>query len=341
MSDTAVTIYLGENEIQVVEAKQEGKQIEILGLGFDDSGLPIYDVSGEKAVQDETKIIEKVYDSLKTKIKNVNVVIPDAYSFSQIVEMPKLKEKELLSAIKYQADQFIPMPLEETALDLEIIQEDPVTKKILVLIVACPQALVAKVESLVEMSGLVPDSIENELSACSRLIASFYKPGNQEGGTVFINLGFSFSSFYFYHHRLKLVVDTHTFKVGQSLFLKEVQANTNFDFKKSVDALRTVGLSKDASYNFEQIILPATNEFMKELEKYLLSLKEKYKVTVNQLFLFNKAIDLKYLDQRLGAHFSLPAGYYNLLPELKNSPLVAAYAAVMPRFITPIGASLR
>ncbi len=33
---------------------------------------------------------------------------------------------------KYQADQFIPLPLEETAIDLDIIYEDKANKKIVI-----------------------------------------------------------------------------------------------------------------------------------------------------------------------------------------------------------------
>src|SRR3989339_1843428 len=141
----------------------------------------------EKNLDIQAQRIKKLVDSLKITKKNVNVVVPGSLTYSQILVMPQLNEKELVSAIKYQADQFIPMPIEETNIDLEIIDEYKAEGKLLILIVAAPKKLIEKIQTTVELSGLVPESIENELSASSRLISQFNKKfflPDQEGVMV-------------------------------------------------------------------------------------------------------------------------------------------------------------
>ena len=87
--------------------------------------------------------------------------------------MPKLKEKELIAAIRYQADEFIPMAIDETNLDLEVLKEDDKTNKMLIFIVASPKKLVEKIQKTVEMADFVPTTLENELSAVARLTSLF------------------------------------------------------------------------------------------------------------------------------------------------------------------------
>src|SRR3989338_1652765 len=128
MADELISLDLAENVLRIAKAKNEGGKIRV----------------------------EK---------KRLNIVIPDGFTYSQIIKMPRLKEKELLSAIRYQADQFIPMPIDETSLDLEILYEDKVSNNSLVLIIAAPQKLIDRVQNLSEQEGLYPEAIENELSA--------------------------------------------------------------------------------------------------------------------------------------------------------------------------------
>ena len=122
-------------------------------------------------IEDEVTQIRKLIGSLKIS-KNVSLIIPDALTYSQILTMPFLNEKELISAIKYQADQFIPMPIEET-IDIEVIEEitgENKKEKSLLLIVAAPKKVIEKVQTTAELAGLNPESVENELRNQSAFI---------------------------------------------------------------------------------------------------------------------------------------------------------------------------
>lgn len=124
MDEKSFCIEIGENLIRVVDVKLDNQQIEISSLGYQIDTPRFFSGESDRIIDDEVKTIEKLVSRLNIKKKNVNIVVPDAYTYSQVLSMPALKEKELLAAIKYQADQFIPLPLEETAIDLDIIYED-------------------------------------------------------------------------------------------------------------------------------------------------------------------------------------------------------------------------
>lgn len=342
MTDLQTTVNVTENGLQIGQAGLSGNTLEVKSLAFDQNDLSFYEVSTDNALANEAKKLETLFGTTHLSKRNVNVIIPDSYSFSQIVQMPKLKEKELLSAIKYQADQFIPMPLEETSLDLEVLYEDKTEKTLLVLIVAAAQKTISRVEQMVQTAGLIPDSIESELSATSRLISYFYKPKTQNNGSLFLSFGHSSTTLYYFHHGYNLVVDSHTFKLGKNLFMREVQANTNLDAAKVNEILMTVGFSQQGSVNFDDLLKPALLEFTNEVNKFASSMKQKYKISsFDGLYLFGRAVDVHLFDQKLQKMLSIPTGVFDISPFVKQTPEFETIKPRLPSFITTLGGCLR
>lgn len=342
MADNNITVDLGENSVRVADAHGVNDQIEVLSLGYQSDSLPFYINETEKIVYDEAKMIENLIATLKIKKKSANVVIPDGYTFSQIIEMPKLKEKELLSAIKYQADQFIPMPLADTALDLEILSEDVQNKKLLVLIVAAPQKLITRVTKVIELSGLIPDTIENELSSLGRLLSTMPQIIQDGSKVLFLNFGYSTSSLYFFDTEKKLILDVHTFKLGYVLFLKEAQITTNFDIAKTKEILKSIGISKDASLDIEKIVHPVTDELMREVEKFTYLLKEKYQIEkIDHMFIFNEAHNINMISQKMEERFGIPTSLFDFAGNMKSNQIVNTFSQEISSFVSAISGCLR
>lgn len=343
MADNPLGVNIGENSIRVADATLTNNQIVLNSLGSAHDTPLFFEIDTEKTVTDEVALLEKLVNVTKLKKKSANIVIPDSSSYSQILTMPVLKEKELLSAIKYQADQFIPMPLDQAALDVEVLFEDQKNKKLIVLIVASATSLIAKIEKLAELSGLVPESIENELSATARLLSMVYKPkAPPTSATLFVNFGFSSTSFYLFHNGLNLVLDNHTFKIGLNLFSREIEVNTKLDTAKSREALKTIGLGRDGSVNFEDILKPATVELAAEAEKYIIAAKEKFSLSgISQIYLLNLSSSLRHLDQKLSQYLTLPVTIMDLSQYFLKNPTYSANAPEMLSYVSAISACLR
>lgn len=341
MSD-GISINLGEQLIRLVKAKNEGGKLNIHFLLQELDAPQFFDFDTQKITDDESKALKKLIDISKISKKSVNIVVPDGQTYSQILWMPKLKEKELLSAIRYQADQFIPMPIEETSLDLEILAESKEENNLLVLIVAAPQKLVQKVERLVEAVGLYPDSVENELSATGKLLTNFYVPPTADGGTVFINFGYSTTSFYYYDHKLRLLADSHTYEVGLSFFLREAQADANVDPLKAKNLLKNIGFSANASVDLNQILKPSTDVMCTELVKFIASVTKKFKIpSVSHIYLFNLATEILQLDAKVQSTVSIPSSIFDATQMIKRTPVLEPHIKDLSSFIAPMGGCLQ
>ncbi|OGK30580.1 hypothetical protein A3B50_01325 [Candidatus Roizmanbacteria bacterium RIFCSPLOWO2_01_FULL_40_42] len=344
MANDFFCIDLGESFIRISDIKKAGNLFEAKSLGMIDVDPVFFRAEAEGVTEKQAAVLSKAIAQLKITKKNVNIVIPDSYSYNQFIETPKLNEKELLSAIKYQADQFIPMPLEEINLDIEILKDDEKNKKILTLIAAAPKKIVSKVESLAEYAGLAPQTIETEISAIGRLIGDVFKPQAKTEtpqGFLFINLNFSSTSVYFFDKSLGILVFSYNFSIGYNLFLKEIQINLNVDQKKAIELLKTLGMSKNASYNLQAILTPVVKDFLGEIQKAITLLKQKYNTQVTNIYTFNETSRFHALEEIIGKYFAIPTSNFNLYSMFAKNSTVDALKNDLGFFVPSIGANLR
>lgn len=71
--------------------------------------------------------------------RDVVVGIPSNKTFATVVDVPKVTKEELRATIKYQAEQFIPMPIDEVKLDYALLGQslhDPAKAEVLITSVA-------------------------------------------------------------------------------------------------------------------------------------------------------------------------------------------------------------
>ncbi len=343
MADSLFCLDMGESLIKVVDVKKSNNTIDVGAIGYIETDATFYASDNEKSTKDQVSAVAKLIGSLKITKKNVNVVIPDALTYSQILLMPQLNEKELISAIRYQADQFIPMPIDETNIDIEVLQEFEKEKKILILMVAAPKKLVSKVQGVIENAGLLPDSIENELSASSRFISEFGRSlGASAGeGMVIVNIGWLSTSLYYFDPALSLLVQNHNFKIGYNLFLKEIQINTNSDPQKSMEILKTFDKGHPSSIAVDTIIAPILNEFSLELKRFITLITEKNHAQVKYLFLINEAFRFPSLPLFLQQSLTIPTKQLNPYGICTKNNLVEAHKNELSLFISGIGGNFR
>jgi len=332
---------IDEKFTKVVDAKKVGEIIEISALGKTETPELFYTSTLEKNIENQVVQIKKLLETSHIIKKNVNLIIPDSMTYSQIISMPLLNEKELITAIKYQADQFIPMPIEETNIDIQVIEENQKEKKVLLLIVAAPKKIIERIQVTAEMAGLNPESIENELSANARLINEFnknilnYYKINSSQGIVIANFDTSSTALSYYSLPELIVRETHHLSIGYQLYLKETQINTDTDLIKAQEMLRTFNKKNLSSFPLEKIVLPLIKEFSNELKIFINKYHPSTILFTNKIFLFPSLVDS--LQEELGISISI----FDPNTLFKKSSLIDIYKNEMSVFISALGGNLR
>jgi type IV pilus assembly protein PilM len=159
---------IGTSSIKV--ARVNGNKVSVgicanpLGKSFDKVSL------SEKEVL--IKAIKDLLSKSKMSTNKVVVGVPEALVFSKVMFFPIISSAELASAIRWQAEQEIPLPIDEVDLSWTVIDK-PKRKtgmeKMSVLVVAMPKKASALLIDLLSSLGLEPVRAENETLALSRL----------------------------------------------------------------------------------------------------------------------------------------------------------------------------
>lgn len=119
--------------------------------------------------------IRQMTQDAKIPVRNVHLALSDNHVFSKVVDMPMLSDKELASAIYWEAEQHIPVPLSTINLDWKILRKgigDPKAPIMQVLLIGAPVNLLKKYEKVFELSGINIESLEIEILSVIRCLVS-------------------------------------------------------------------------------------------------------------------------------------------------------------------------
>ncbi len=342
MSDSAFSIDIGEKYTRVADATLKNKKIELSSLGEELSIVHYFSDETEKTMELQAEVLNKASRDLKITKKNAHVVIPDSFCYAQVMEFSRLNQKELLSAVRYQADQFIPLPIEEVIFDLEVVKENSVTKKNTILVVASPKKLVERVEKTIELAGFIPESLESELSAITRTFSDLTTYAEaQPSSYLIVNFSFSTTSIYLITMPGGVLSELRIVKTGFDLFIKELKFNLELQDSKAMELLESVGFEKNGTYDLASFAGPLLREMVSEISKFIVIAKDKYALPVKKVFVCNLDWRLHAFDKKLSELLMLPVESLLMRDILVNNPISQSYSTKMSSFIPSISANIR
>lgn len=165
---------ISDLSLKIIKLKKKDKFFDLVCFGKEEIKPGIIE-QGE--IKDERALAEIIKNALikihgeKIKTKYVIASLPEEKSFLQIIQMPIMPIEDLKSAIIYEAENYIPLPIKEAYLDFQIIK--PIDKNIAhfdILIAALPKNIVNSYVSCFKMAGLKPLALEIEALAISRAL---------------------------------------------------------------------------------------------------------------------------------------------------------------------------
>ncbi|MBX4201077.1 type IV pilus assembly protein PilM [Candidatus Parcubacteria bacterium] len=205
----------------------------------------------------------------KLTTKYVIASLPEEKSFLQVIQMPKMTEEELRSAIFFEAENYIPLSVNEVYLDFQVIE--PIKDHldhVDVLIVAMPKKIVNSYVNCFKKAGLIPlvceieseaitrALIEKEMSAAPVALIDFGKDS-----TDFIT--FAGRSIQF-THSIPISSQQLTEAISEALSINMARAEK---LKLSYDAMdaKRDSLSK----RMAQVVEPILDDMALQIKKYL------------------------------------------------------------------------
>lgn len=229
-----VGIDIGTKTIKIVELEKDGTSFSLSASGIVGySGNSVEKMIDDKEMSSLAQIIKKLHAETGASSRDVNLSIPEQGAFTRTVTFPLLTDAEISSAVKWEIEQYIPIPAAEAISQHIILERNEKVSPpyVLVLLVAAPRILVEKYTRLVQMAGLNPISVETELIALTRALAPNDKTSLLvDLGANSTDIAIARNSLLCFSRSIPLAGEAFTRAVSQGLGINATQAE---EYKKT------------------------------------------------------------------------------------------------------------
>lgn len=203
--------------------------------------------------------------------KEVVIALPESNIFTRVVyDLPYLTDEELAQAIRYAAEEFVPMPITDVNLNYQIIyrsNEKGPKNRTVVFVVASPKQLIDKYLKVMSMAEIKPLVVETQLIASARSLVSFnpYSPT-----TLIIQIGAAATDFAVVSEGLILL--TRSISTGGVALTRAIAQSLNFELIQAEEYKKVYGLLEDQlEGKIFQILKPIINVVLYEAKRVIQS----------------------------------------------------------------------
>jgi type IV pilus assembly protein PilM len=228
---------IGDTGIRLVQLRKSNGKPVMVTMG--DAAVPGHLLSSD-APADVDKlagIVRQLFKDLKVTTKNVVLGLPATKVYASVITTPKLTEAELSKAIKYQADQYVPIAIDQVKLDWTVLGQGKTPEELEVLLVACPNTVADKYLALAEKAGLEVLALETNATALYRAVV----PAGSPAVVVLDMANTDTDLAIIYNDTPRLL---RSVAVGGNSFLKSVSQGLGLDEVQADQFIRKFGMTQ-------------------------------------------------------------------------------------------------
>ncbi|XOB42107.1 MAG: type IV pilus assembly protein PilM [Candidatus Nealsonbacteria bacterium] len=352
---------ISDLSLKIAQIKKREGELELVSFG-ETRIEPGIIKNGE--IIDDNKLARTIETAVrqvkgeKIKTKYVIASLPEEKAFLQVIQMPKVPEEDLSSAVAYEAENYIPTALEQVYLDFQIVS--PLENRLGhydILIAALPKQTVNPYVSSLKLAGLEPVALEIESLSIARTLI---KDEMTTLPILLIDFGATRTSFIIFSgHSLRF---TSSISVSSNHFTEIIMKALGINQKKAESLKIKYGLigktkannnkgtiKKEERKIFEALIpvlVDLTQQIRKHLEYYQTHAGHKHlpvkNKKVSKIILCGGGSNLKGLPELLSMELKLPVEignpWINIIKEEGEASLTKEQSLA---YATALGLALR
>lgn len=276
MAKITIGLDIGLSYIKVVSLSHEKDQHKLISLGSIAAPTPGMISDSENDLEAVAVTIKKLLSAAKINQKQVISALPESKIFTRVIDdLPYLTDSELSSAIRFAAEEFIPMPLIDVNLNWQVLfrsgSKDSNAKTI-VLVIASPKNIVTKYVEVLSFSGLKPKALETEIIAVTRSLV-----GNNpfSPSTLIILLGATTTDFATVSSGSIWL--TRSISTGGQSLTRALAQQLNFEFSQAEEYKKVYGLLEDQlEGKVFEVLRPIVDIIATEAKRTIQAYESKY-----------------------------------------------------------------
>lgn len=274
------------------------------------------------------------HNDINTSVSGKSIIV-------RFIKFPKMNDKELRSALEFEAEKYIPFDLADVYLDFDVLRTDEHKRYVEVALVVAKREAIDSVIDLCGSAGLNTKIIDIDSFACfNTFLAAYPDDGNKN--IALINIGAKISS---------LTIITN----GQPSFCRDIyfggdditfglSKKMGLEHKDAADLKCNLGQVKDENVRvvIREIVGYLINEIKLSFD-YFESQSNKEKFTIDAIYLIGGSSRLQGLSQLFNDSLHIQTTLFDplravVVDERVDAALVERYG---PSLAVPIGLALR
>jgi type IV pilus assembly protein PilM len=329
---------ISTTSIKVVRARMLKDGFELLAFGEVEAPVSVFsnNPADEEVV---ATVLKRLLDDSKITVKDVYMSLPESQVYTRVLNLPLLSDKELESAVKFEAEQYIPVPLEEVYLEYQILFKPPVevaNARMEVLLVAAKKKFVEKLVKIAQIAELTPIVIEPALISTLRVLKSQLSDNSLlvEMGDVSSDVAIIMGGKLRQSSSVASAGQALTRAVSQNLALNEQQAKQY----KHTYGMEMNQLEGKVAMAMKQPMTQILNHLVKNI-RFVKSLGKN--ANVDQIIVSGGTSLLPGLTPYLVDQLNVEVNLANPFQNCKNRNLPQQLISAGPRFSSVIGLAIR
>jgi len=296
---------IGHNTLKVMQSEFTRDKFSVVGYGI--SGFPAEAIV-DGVVKDYealAKAANNLFDNHiigKVTSHRVAMSIPAAKTYARTIVLPVLKDKEIDDAVQTEAEQYIPIPIEDLYVDYTIISRND--QGIEVLAVGAPKKIVDSYSNFAKIIGLEPVGFDTSILSAARLFQKQDQHSNIPA--ILIDFG-SISTDITVHD--KTVILTSTMSKGGDMFTDTIAKTLNINDQEAHIVKTKYGIGKSKKQNeIIEVLKPTLDQMVKEIQRMVRYYEERSGTTdkIGQIVSMGGGANMPGLSEYLTSSLRLP-----------------------------------
>ncbi len=245
-SKSQLGVDIGTSNIKIVQLRPENDRFVLETYGLVNVSYQIGNKDSAHAVTETAKLLKELIKKANVTTDKIVASLPNSAVFTSVIDLPKIPENELKTAVEFEAKKYVPLPLEEVALSWSVMEDkhahvnkstnlgslkgNPSNRQ-KILLTAVPTIVIDNYVKVFDLAGLVPQALEIEALSMIRSLV-----GENSNSILVIDMGAKNSSinlvdsgYLRLSKNLNVGGDTVTSSISQSLAVNFARAE---QFKK-------------------------------------------------------------------------------------------------------------
>ncbi len=261
----ATAIDIGSYSLKAIVAKPGNRpNISKIAQQPNASGLsyPKDEAQAEKILKE----VDQFFHDFKLPTSDIYLGLPEEIVATKMIFLPPLSDAELASAIDWQAEQHIPIPLNQLSLEYKVVYRPPKNAKdqpMRVLLVGTRSAIVELYVDIFYSLGIQPKIMETQLFSIIRALHFEI----DDPTTIVVHIGAENTQLAVIH-QTEVMLATNR-KGGGTILSKAIQQSvSNCTPQQAEEYKRSCGLLQDQLQGkIAQILLPTLDPLVQEITK--------------------------------------------------------------------------